>query len=89
LRRVREETAPSGAVVVRDRFLDESGIGPDYAADFGVTLLLTTPAGRPRTLQETAGLLRQAGFPKVMHHQVPADEYGYVIATRASAKPIE
>jgi hypothetical protein len=83
LRRVREALTRAGAVVVRDRFLDESGAGPDYAADFGVTLLFTTHAGQPRTLQETVGLLRQAGFTTIAHHQVPAEEYGYIIGSCA------
>jgi hypothetical protein len=79
LERVRAVTADAGAVVIRDRFLHDEAGGPDYAADFGVTLLFGTEHGRPRSVEECRALLSGVGFPRVSYYEVEVEEYGFVI----------
>lgn len=81
LRRVREELTPRGTLVLRDRFLHDDRTGPDYVADFAITLTLNTPAGRPRTLCEAIETLRAVGFNQFEKHEAAREEYGYLVAT--------
>jgi SAM-dependent methyltransferase len=79
LRRVRDVVAPDGVVVVKDMFLESSGAEPDYAADFGVLMLLATEAGRTYTVGELGQLLGAAGFPEIRHVAFLGEGYSYVI----------
>ncbi len=78
-RRLREAVAPDGLVVAKDLFLDSSGVSPARAADFGMTMLMYTDAGRAYTVPEVSVLLTEAGFPEVRFVSFPSEGYGFVI----------
>jgi SAM-dependent methyltransferase len=85
LQRACAALTPAGTLVVRDRFLADDRTGPDYVADFAVTLALNTPHGAPRTVSEATTALTEAGFTQFERHESARDEYGYLTARVRSA----
>lgn len=56
---------PGGRLIVRDVFMNRKRTAPEWAALFSVWLLLQTPQGRCRALDEILGWLREAGFSRI------------------------
>lgn len=54
-----------GRLIVKDRFLDESGTGPAWVTAFAVHILVNTEQGRCYTVAEVSRWLREAGFQGV------------------------
>lgn len=54
-----------GRLVIKDRFLDESGTSPAWAAAFAVHILVNTERGRCYRVSEATHWMRQAGFRSV------------------------
>lgn len=80
IQRVRQALTDGGTIIIRDRFLNEYSPGPDYAADFGITLLLNTLQGQPRKLYEMRTLLNNFGFNNIQYQEIATEEYGYLTA---------
>src|SRR5690606_20267568 len=74
LARVADALTPGGTVVVRDRFVHDDRTGPDWATDFGITLVLYTDEGHTRTRGEARALLERSGFVEVVHHALDGEE---------------
>ena len=54
-----------GRLVVKDRFLDESGTGPAWVTAFALHILVNTEHGRCYRVGEAVGWLRDAGFGSI------------------------
>ena len=65
VRKVHGALAPSGRLVIKDRFLDENGTSPAWTAMFAVHILLNTEKGRCYTIAEAVQWLKDAGFASV------------------------
>ena len=62
VRKVHGALAPGGRLVIKDRFLDDSGTSPAWTAVFAVHILVNTEKGRCYTLGEAIQWLKDAGF---------------------------
>jgi ubiquinone/menaquinone biosynthesis C-methylase UbiE len=60
--KVGQVLVSGGRLVIKDRFLDETGTSPAWTAVFALHLLVNTEKGRCYTLSEAAGWLKDAGF---------------------------
>jgi len=65
VRKVRGALAPGGRLVIKDRFLDESGTSPAWTAVFAVHILVNTEKGRCYTMAEATQWLKDAGFASI------------------------
>lgn len=65
VRKVHGALAPSGRLVIKDRFLDENGTSPAWTAVFAVHILVNTEKGRCYTIAEAGQWLKDAGFASV------------------------
>jgi len=65
VRKVRGALVPSGRLVIKDRFLDESGTSPAWTAVFAVHILVNTEHGRCYTMAEAVRWLKEAGFASI------------------------
>jgi SAM-dependent methyltransferase len=65
VRKVYSALAPGGRLVIKDRFLDDSGTSPAWTAVFAVHLLVNTEKGRCYTLAEAIQWLKAAGFSAI------------------------
>ena len=66
LRRLTSALTPGGRLIIQDAFVhDRSGLHPEEANLFAVTMLLFTEGGNTYGVDETTDWLREAGFGKV------------------------
>jgi ubiquinone/menaquinone biosynthesis C-methylase UbiE len=65
VRKVHRALAPSGRLVIKDRFLDEGRTSPAWTAVFAVHILVNTERGRCYTMAEAIQWLKDAGFTSV------------------------
>lgn len=82
LRKARAALAPGGRVAVQEFLLSEGKTSPPGPAFFSVHMVAVTEGGRAYTAKEIAGMLRSAGFRKIVAD--PPDPRG-VGVIRASA----
>ena len=71
--RLREVIRPGGLLVWKDMFLDDTAIGPESAAVFGIVMLMYTQGGRSYSVEEMGRVLASAGFES-LHHVLVADQ---------------
>ena len=65
-RKMAKALAPGGRLLIQDAFLhDRSGLHPQEASLFAVTMLLFTDRGNTYSARETAAWLKRAGFGRV------------------------
>ena len=69
-----------GLLVLKDMFIDDTGVGPEPGALFGLTMLLHTAEGRSYGGSELASWLRTAGFPELEHVAMVDQGYALLIA---------
>jgi 2-polyprenyl-3-methyl-5-hydroxy-6-metoxy-1,4-benzoquinol methylase len=62
LRRVRSSLAPGGAVALVEFIPNEDRVTPPMVAQFGMTMLATTPHGDVYTFSDLERMLERAGF---------------------------
>ncbi len=55
-----------GRLIIKDRFLDESGTGPAWVTAFAVHILVNTEKGRCYKVAEAMGWMKEAGFQAVV-----------------------
>jgi len=65
VRKVYGALAPAGRLIIKDRFLDESGTSPAWTAVFAVHILVNTERGRCYTMADAIQWLKDAGFTTV------------------------
>ena len=65
VQKVYRALAPEGRLVIKDRFLDESGTSPAWTAVFAVHVLVNTEKGQCYTLAEAMQWLKDAGFTAI------------------------
>ncbi len=65
VRKVHGALASGGRLVIKDRFLDESGTSPAWTAVFAVHILVNTEKGRCYTMAEAIQWLKDAGFASI------------------------
>ena len=65
VRKAHRALAPSGRLVIKDRFLDEGRTSPAWTAVFAVHILVNTERGRCYTMAEVVQWLKDAGFTSV------------------------
>jgi cyclopropane fatty-acyl-phospholipid synthase-like methyltransferase len=65
VRKVYGALAPAGRLIIKDRFLDESGTSPAWTAVFAVHILVNTERGRCYTMADAVQWLKDAGFTMV------------------------
>lgn len=78
LAQLQELPSTDGLLIVHDFFSDANGFGALY----DLHMLVNTYNGRCYTLEETAGLLRQAGFPQQTLLELPSRSHA-VVASRS------
>jgi cyclopropane fatty-acyl-phospholipid synthase-like methyltransferase len=62
LRKAHQALAPGGRLLLKDFFLEESGIEPVSGAQFSVNMLVNTKGGKTYRRSEALDLIRKAGF---------------------------
>jgi len=77
--RLREVIRPGGLLVWKDMFLDDTAIGPESAAVFGIMMLMYTEGGRSYSVQEMERILASAGFESLQHVLVADQRFSLVI----------
>jgi len=65
VRKVHGVLAPSGRLVIKDRFLDDNGTSPAWTAVFAVHILVNTEKGRCYRLADAVRWLEDAGFASI------------------------
>lgn len=77
LARIAAALEPGGLVLMQDMFLDDSGVGPLHAANFGLTMLYYTQSGQSYSTAQLGAALQQAGFgpPEITRHADLATDY--------------
>ena len=82
LRRTRASLSPGGRVAVQEFLLDEEKVSPPGPVFFSVHMVAVTEGGRAYTAREVAGMLRKAGFRKIVAEPKDARGVGIVRAIR-------
>ncbi len=62
---------PGGMLIVSDVFTDTGGTGPEFAALFGLNMMLTAPDGRVHADADVAAWMADAGFLEVVRQPFP------------------
>lgn len=57
---------PAGRLIIKDRFLDESGTGPAWVTAFALHILVNTERGRCYKVSDAVNWLRDAGFRSIV-----------------------
>ncbi len=65
VRKVYQHLAPGGRLVIKDRFLDETGTGPAWTTAFAVHILINTQQGGCYKTADAMQWMTQAGFDSV------------------------
>ncbi len=65
VKKVHGHVNPGGRLVIKDRFLDESGTGPAWTTAFAVHILVNTEKGRCYRTADAMRWMRNAGFTDV------------------------
>jgi len=65
VQKVYSHLAPGGRLVIKDRFLDETGTGPAWTTAFAVHILVNTQQGRCYKTSDAIHWMTQAGFHSV------------------------
>jgi SAM-dependent methyltransferase len=88
LRQIHRSLNPSGQLIVRDVFMRQDRLAPEWGALFSIALLLHTPRGRCYSLGEIRKWLRQAGFATIQGPRQSSplafDPDAILIATKSS-----
>ena len=66
VQKVYSHLAPGGRLVIKDRFLDETGTGPAWTTAFAVHILVNTQQGRCYKPSEAMKWMTDAGFDSVV-----------------------
>jgi len=85
LRKVRAALKPHGISATLDFVPNEDRVTPPMAAAFGLTMLISTPAGDVYTFRELEAMHRAVGFRRVEQHPIP-DSPHTVITAAAQAR---
>jgi 2-polyprenyl-3-methyl-5-hydroxy-6-metoxy-1,4-benzoquinol methylase len=80
LPRLRASLRPGGIVVLKDMFVDDSGVGPEIPVAFGLVMLCYTAGGRAYATRDVEARLRRAGFQGVDVVAVTDQGFQLVIA---------
>jgi cyclopropane fatty-acyl-phospholipid synthase-like methyltransferase len=62
VKKVFDHLTPGGRLIVKDRFLDETGTGPAWTTAFAVHILVNTQQGRCYKTADAIQWMNQAGF---------------------------
>ena len=62
VKRVFSHLAPGGRLIIKDRFLDETGTGPAWTTAFAVHILVNTQQGGCYTCADAMQWMKDAGF---------------------------
>jgi len=65
VKKVHAHVNPGGRLVIKDRFLDESGTGPAWTTAFAVHILVNTEKGRCYRTADAMRWMQDAGFTDV------------------------
>ncbi|MDT8068319.1 MAG: class I SAM-dependent methyltransferase [Terriglobia bacterium] len=82
LRKVHKALGPKGRVVILDFVPNPDRITPQEAAEFSLTMLVTTPKGDAYTFAEFESMLKNAGFATAELHPLPPTVQQVVIARK-------
>ncbi|MBD0306200.1 MAG: methyltransferase domain-containing protein [Nitrospiraceae bacterium] len=66
VKKVIDHLNEGGRLIIKDRFLDETGTGPAWTTAFAVHILVNTERGRCYRISDAAQWMTQAGFPSVI-----------------------
>jgi len=77
--RLREVIRPGGLLAWKDMFLDDTGVGPESAAVFGIIMLMFTQGGRSYSVAEMGRILASAGFASFDHVLVTDQRFSLLI----------
>lgn len=80
--RVSAVLKPGGWLLLKDMFLDDSGIGPENAALFGLMMLFYTRQGRSYSVREMNDLCGACGLGEIRHVRVPDAGFSLLLARK-------
>ncbi|MBI5411528.1 MAG: methyltransferase domain-containing protein [Nitrospirae bacterium] len=66
VKKCRTHLKAGGRLIIKDRFLDESGTGPAWVTAFAVHILINTEKGRCYRVAEATSWMREAGFQSIL-----------------------
>lgn len=69
--KARDCMGPGGLLIVNDVFTDAGGAGPEFAALFGLNMMLTAPDGGVHSDEDVADWMSDAGFVNVGRENFP------------------
>ena len=72
-----EHLTPEGRLVIKDRFLDETGTGPAWVTTFAIHIFVNTEHGRCYRVPEVMAWMEQAGFQAVQELEPLAVVQGF------------
>ena len=80
IHKLRAVVRPGGVLALKDMFIDDTGVGPEPGAMFGLTMLMHTSEGRSYSTSEIGVWLEQAGFKSREHVAMVDQGYALLIA---------
>jgi len=66
VKKVYDHLAPGGRLVIKDRFLDETGTGPAWTTAFAIHILVNTQQGGCYKISDAMKWMTDAGFDSVI-----------------------
>jgi hypothetical protein len=75
--KVLSHLAPGGRLVIKDRFLDETGTGPAWTTAFAVHIVVNTQQGACYKTADAMQWMTQAGFISLAELEKTAVVQGY------------
>jgi len=82
LKKAHQAMKPGGFVLVNDFFLNDEKTSPEFAALFGVNMLVSTRKGRTYSNGEVKSALESAGFGQIRFQDLPRTPYAVAIARK-------
>ena len=77
VKKVYDHLLPNGRLIIKDRFLDETGTGPAWTTAFAVHILVNTQEGACYTTAEAMQWMIEAGFVSVSEVERTAVVHGF------------
>ena len=80
--RLAQVIEPGGLIVIKDMFIDDTGVGPEVGVFFGLMMLMYTDGGQSYQVPTVSDWLEESGFARIQHVQVTDQSFSLVTARR-------
>ena len=82
LQKAYRSLRPGGRIVVQGMFLNKDRVSPRWPVMHSLIMILVYGAGRAYTVEETVGLMEQAGFVECAHQRMSLLNVNSLITAR-------